>query len=100
MARVALQLFVAARTLSALKVDLSALMHNDLRAPQGWGLAIQRHPANFQGIKFKSRFNPKVCLALFGRDGIEKQLQETLVGALPANDAAADWLHDHKVGPY
>src|SRR5207249_10662750 len=37
-----------AKTLSALMVDLSALMHPELKTPQAWGLAIQRHPANFQ----------------------------------------------------
>ena len=89
-----------AKTLSALMVDLSALMHPELRTPQAWGLAIQRHPANFQGIKFRSRYNHKVCLALFQRDGIEKQIRETALGALAINDAAADWLHNHKVSLY
>ncbi len=89
-----------AKTLSALMVDLSALMHPELKTPQAWGQAIQRHPANFQGIKFKSRFNHKVCLALFQRDGIEKQIRETALGALAINDAAADWLHNHKVSLY
>src|SRR5436190_495130 len=46
-----------AKTLSAARVDLTALMHHELAIPQEWGLAIQRHPASFQGIKFKSRFN-------------------------------------------
>src|SRR6266567_3494809 len=89
-----------AKTLSALMVDLGALMHNELKTPQEWGLAIQRHPANFQGIKFRSRYNHKVCLALFQRDGIEKQIRETALGALAINDAAADWLHNHKVSLY
>jgi hypothetical protein len=89
-----------ARTLSGLMVDLGALAHHDLRTPQEWGLAIQQHPANFQAIKFKSRFNHKICLALFRRDGIEKRLKETFVQPLPANDAAADWLHDHKASLY
>src|ERR1041385_3104745 len=66
-----------AKTLSALRVDLSALMHNDLKTPQQWGLAIQRHPANFQGIKFKSRFNGKMCLAVFERGNILKLLKQT-----------------------
>ncbi len=89
-----------ARTLSAMMVDLSALMHNDISAPQQWGLVIQRHPAHFQAIRFKSRFNGKACLALFQRDGIEERLREKLAGSLPDNDAAANWLDKHKVCLY
>src|SRR5579883_1198006 len=85
------------RTLNALKLDLSALMNNDLTAPQAWGLALQRHPARFQGIRFKSRFNGKDCLAVFKRDGIEARLRETPLDPLPENDAALDWLDTHKV---
>jgi hypothetical protein len=90
----------SAKTLSALRVDLSTLMHNDLKTPQAWGLALQRHPANFQGIKFKSRFNDKVCLAIFNRDHIEKRIKETAGRSLLDSDAAADWLHEHKVSLY
>jgi len=89
-----------ATTLSALMVDLSALMHNDVATPQQWGLAIQRHPANYQAIKFKSRFNGKACLALFQRDGMETRLQETPLGALSNDDQAVDWLDKHKVSLY
>jgi len=89
-----------ARTLSALRVDLSALMHNDLKTPQEWGLAIQRHPANFQGIKFKSRFNGKVCLALFKHDHIEKRIKAASSRALVDADEAVNWLHKHKVSLY
>ena len=89
-----------ARTLSALKVDLGALMHHDLAVPQAWGVALQKHPANFQGIKFKSRFNGKSCLALFRRDGIESALRERLLDKLPNNDAAVDWLEKYKVSLY
>jgi hypothetical protein len=88
------------QTLSALRVDLGALMHHDLKTPQQWGLAIQRHPANFQAIKFKSRFNDEACLALFHRDGLESQLRETLLGPLTGTEAAADWLHANKVSLY
>lgn len=90
----------SARTLSALMADLSALMHTEVAAPQEWGLAIQRHPAQFQAIKFRSRFNGKMCLALFQRDGIDKHLQETPLDALPDSDAAVDWLDKHGVGLY
>ena|SRR5882672_4421556 len=89
-----------ARTLSALMVDLSALMNNQLKTPQEWGLAVQNHPANFQGIKFQSRFNHKSCLALFGRDDVEDRIKATLIGSLSSNDSAGDWLHDHRVSLY
>jgi len=89
-----------AKTLSALMVDLSSLMHNDVATPQEWGLAIQRHPANFQAVKFKSRFNGRACLALFQRDGLERRLREALLGTLPENDTAVDWLDKHKVSLY
>jgi RES domain len=89
-----------AKTLSALRVDLSALMHNDIKTPQQWGLAIQRHPANFQGIKFKSRFNGKMCLALFKRDNLEKSLKQRSGKSLLDSEEAADWLHKHKVSLY
>jgi hypothetical protein len=88
------------KTLSALRADLSALMHYDLKIPQQWGLAIQRHPANFQGIKFKSRFNGKICLALFARDNVENKLKETSSESLLDSESAADWLHGHKVRLY
>src|SRR5258708_15244252 len=89
-----------AKTLSAMMVDLSSLMHNDVVVPQEWGFAIQRHPANFQAIKFKSRFNGKACLAVFQRGGVEKRLQEKVVRTLVNDDAAVDWLDKHKVGLY
>ena len=89
-----------ARTLSALNVDLAALMSNRLSIPQEWGCAIQTHPANFRGIKFKSHFNNGFCLAIICRDEIEKRIKEKFIDALPANDAAADWLHDHRVSLY
>jgi len=89
-----------ARTLSAMMVDLSSLMHNDVTTPQEWGLAIQQHPNGFQAIKFRSRFNGKACLALFQRDGLERRLRASQLGALSNNDMAADWLDKHKVSFY
>jgi hypothetical protein len=88
------------KTLSALRVDLSTLMHYDLKIPQQWGLAIQRHPANFQGIKFKSRFNGKICLALFDRDNIKKKLKEASNESLLDSESAAGRLHKYKVSLY
>jgi hypothetical protein len=87
----------SAKTLSALMVDLSALMHNELTTPRVWGLAIQTHPQGFEAIKFKSRFNARACLALFRRNGIERGLRETELDVLSDNDAAVDWLDKYKV---
>src|SRR5579884_745258 len=84
-------------TLRVLFRSVRALMNNDLAAPQAWGLAIQKHPAAFQAITFKSRFNGKSCLALFRRDGIDKQLSEVRFGSLMKNGPAVNWLDKHKV---
>ena len=89
-----------ARTLSAMMADLSALMHYDISGPQEWGLAIQKHPANFQAIKFRSRFNGKACLALFHRDGLEKRLREKGPDRLTNDDGAVDWIEKHMISLY
>jgi RES domain len=89
-----------AKTLSALTADLSALMHPDLRTPQAWGLVIQRHPARFQAIKYRSRFNARACVALFKRDGIDTRLRETCLGTLSKNDTATDWLDKHNISVF
>jgi hypothetical protein len=89
-----------AKTLSVIMADLSALMHQDLACPQAWGLAIQKHPAKFQGLRFKSRFNGKPCLAIFERDALKGQLREARLGSLSNVDAAVDWLDKHKVSLY
>jgi hypothetical protein len=89
-----------AGTLSALQVDLSSLMHPDLTVSQVWGLAIQKHPADFEAIKFKSRFNGQSCLALFNRNGIEGKILETALGDLSQNSAAVDWLDKHQISLY
>lgn len=87
-------------TLSALRVDLMALMNEKLEVPQQWGLALQKHPSNFQGIKYKSRFNDRACLAVFQRDSLENSMPDSALGALPALDDAADWLDQHRVWLY
>lgn len=87
-------------TLSALRVDLTALTNEKLAIPQEWGLAIQKHPSNFQGIKFKSRFNDRTCLTVFRRDNIESYISDTVLGPLSALDDAADWLDKHRVRLY
>ncbi len=90
----------SARTLTVLMADLSALLDYDVATPQQWGLAIQCHPAHFQGIKYKSRFNGRACLALFQRDQIERRLRETPLEGLLTNDAAAEWLDRYRICLY
>ncbi len=82
---------------TALKVDMAALMNYDLSVPQAWGLAIQQHPANFQGVKFNSRFTARLCLALFYRDNLKSALKEKGLGPLANFDEALDWLEKFQI---
>jgi len=85
-----------ARTREAMRVDKASLMASDLAMPQAWGLAVQRHPAGFQAIKYSSRFVDQACLALFDRDAILPQLKVTHLGSLSDLETAMDWLHERK----
>jgi len=82
------------KTREVMGVDKANLLATELSIPQEWGLAVQRHPAGFQAIKFTSRFVDQPCLALFDRDELKSQLHVKLLGNLEDWDAAVDWLHD------
>jgi len=84
-------------TRSALTVDLAALMKDDLRVPQAWGLAIQRHPSQVPAVKYRSRFTGNACLAIFDRAGIRRRLRERSLGTLNQFDPALTWLTQHRV---
>jgi hypothetical protein len=84
-------------TRSALTVDLTALMNDDLTVPQQWGLEIQKHPAQVPALKFQSRFTAKACLAIFDRGGIRVQLKESPLSPLNQFDPALDWLTKNQV---
>jgi hypothetical protein len=86
-----------ATTRSALAVDLTALMNDDIAVPQKWGLEIQKHPGQAPAIKFKSRFTGSACLAIFDRGGIRAQLKETPLSALSVYDPALNWLIKHEI---
>ncbi len=89
------------KTLAALRVDYTALMSEKLSIPQEWGLAIQRHPSHFQGIKYKSRFNGRNCLVIFDRDDIAKRIHaDRALGPLEDCDPAVDWIAEHKICLY
>jgi len=80
------------RTRDAMSVDKASLLAADLSLPQAWGLAIQRHPAGFEAIKYSSRFVDQPCLAWFDRGGLQAKLRAKPLGVLTTLDAAVDWL--------
>jgi hypothetical protein len=84
-------------TRSAITVDLTALMHDDITVPQEWGLAIQNHPAQVPAIKFKSRFTGTACLAIFERGSVPSLLKEHGFGPINQYDLALHWLSKNKV---
>ena len=77
-----------------MSVDKASLLATNLEIPQLWALAIQKHPAAFQAIKYTSRFLDQPCLALFDRDDLKTRLQIKPLGPLNNLDAAIDWLDD------
>ncbi len=84
------------RTRDAMSVDRASLLAANLAAPQAWGLAVQRHPAGFQAIKYASRFVDQPCLALFDRGTLQSRLKAKVLGGLNDLDAAVDWLQERK----
>ncbi|HTV41567.1 MAG TPA: RES family NAD+ phosphorylase [Candidatus Sulfotelmatobacter sp.] len=81
-------------TRNVMGVDKASLLAADIGIPQQWGLAVQQHPATFEGIKYSSRFVNQACLALFDRGRLTAKLQETFLGELQDLDAAVDWLDE------
>ena len=84
------------RTRSAMGVDKSSLLGADLSVPQAWGLAIQRHQADFEAIKYTSRFVDRPCLVLFDQDGLARRLTVRRLGSLDLSNEAVNWLHAEK----
>lgn len=84
------------RTRDAMNVDKASLMAADLTIPQAWSVAVQRHLAGFEGIKYSSRFLDQSCLALFERGDLPSRLQVVPLGALDDLDAAVDWLNERE----
>ena len=84
------------RTRDAMSVERASLLAADLRVPQAWSLAVQRHPAAFQAIKYSSRFVDQTCLAIFDRGPVRARSAGALLGGLDDLDAAVDWLHERK----
>jgi len=84
------------RTRDAMSVDKASLLAANLAIPQAWGLAIQKHPADFEAIKYSSRFLDQPCLALFDRGDLQAKLRVRALGPLTGLDAAVDWLDERK----
>ena len=84
------------RTRDAMSVDKASLLAADLTVPQAWGLAVQNHPANFEALKYSSRFRDQPCLALFDRGALSAKLRVKPLGDLSQLDAAVDWLDERK----
>ena len=86
-----------ARVRAAMMVDVAALTSNDFAVTHAWGLAIQRHPAGFQAVKYVSQFIRRPCLALFDRDNAKARLTARRVGNLAESEVTTDWLTRYTV---
>jgi hypothetical protein len=84
-------------TRRTLGVDLSALNHTNLAIPQAWGLAIQTHPAQPDGLRYLSRFTDQPCFALFERPGISAKLATEPLELLPDLDEDDAFLDTHRI---
>ncbi len=87
----------AEKTRSVMGVDKSSLLASDLAVPQSWGLAIQNHPAGFDGIKYTSRFIDRPCLALFEKPSVVEMVFESRIGDMNEIGPAIDWLGRQRV---
>lgn len=84
-------------TRAAARVDLSALTLPELSVPQAWGLALQKHPAGFDGLRYVSRFDGRPCVALFARPNLMNHLTENLVEELAKLPEAAAFLANYQI---
>lgn len=73
-------------------VDSGALYATDLAIPQTWAEHIARHPACFDGIRYRSRHTDEACLVLWTRPERQPPLDQALrckaVGPFLDSDAA------------
>lgn len=82
---------------TALTVDRASLMSPDFAVTQAWGLAIQRHPARFQGIRYSNRFIDRSCLAIFDVENLPSTLEARLLGCLADLKVVTYWLERCKI---
>lgn len=82
----------------AVGVDLASLMSPDLSIPQAWGLAMQTHSANLDGLRYLSRLNAQPSIVLFERPGIAAKLSAALMGPLADVPEADQFLMQQSIG--
>jgi hypothetical protein len=80
-----------------LKLDLPALNHTDISIPQQWGLAIQTHSAEVDGLYYPSRFTGRRCLVLFERPKIETKIGSKKGELLSDIDEASNFLAQNTI---
>lgn len=85
------------KTRLRLGVDLGSLMSPDLRVTHSWGLAIQTHPSQPDGICYRSRFDSQPCLVLFERPTLAKAMRAESSESLPENAEAGRFLCDQGI---
>lgn len=66
-------------------IDSATLHATDLAIPQAWAECVARHPARFDGIRYRSRHTDEFCLVLWSR-GDDSQPLETRTTFEPWGD--------------
>ncbi len=77
--------------------DLSALLHHDLAIPQAWAVAIQAHPAGFDGVLYPSRFTGKRCAAFFAPRSEHASFQSSQGTSLSEHPDALEFLKANRI---
>jgi|APTNR8051073442_1049403.scaffolds.fasta_scaffold26238_3 hypothetical protein len=90
----------AAETRLAIGIESGTLYAPDLSLPQTWAERIARHPAGFDGIRYRSRHTDEACLVLWSRPTDSQPLAQRIefesVGEFIEADAA--YLLAGKIG--
>lgn len=92
--------FFDADTRLAVGIESGTLYSTDLTLPQAWAERIAKHPAHFDGIRYRSRHTDEACLVLWSRAAAPKPLAQSLqfnpAGEFIESDAA--YLLAGKIG--
>ncbi len=62
---------------SKLHLDAGTLWASDLEYPQKFAEAIYHHPANVDGIQYRSRHTEEICLVVWGRRNVAQLRKST-----------------------
>ncbi len=83
---------LSADTRLATGLDSGTLYATDLAVPQLWAERIARHPAHFDGIRYRSRHTDEACLVLWNREDtpapLDRRIPFTPAGEFLDSDAA------------